>query len=158
MTQVIEQLKQRIEQLKDSLYKHYSIEVESRLSELERIVTILCSCKPINEDFESEWKRYCDSKGDGAVTMNIKDVAKHFVVWQKECNQKELQIAEEHGILTGMNMEREKMMKDAIICEVHQTNVDDIKLDSVEICSDGLILDNKKFKAGDKVKVIIIKE
>ena len=84
MTEVIEHLKQRIEELKDSLHRHYSIEVESRLSELERTVTILCSCVPINEDFESEWKRYCDSKGGGAVTMNIKDVAKHFSQWQKE--------------------------------------------------------------------------
>ena len=36
----------------------------------------------VSEDFESEWKRYCDSKGGGAVTMNIKDVAKHFAQCQ----------------------------------------------------------------------------
>lgn len=37
-----------------------------------------------SEDFESEWKRYCDSKGGGAVTMNLKDVAQHFAQWQRE--------------------------------------------------------------------------
>lgn len=36
------------------------------------------------EEFEQEWKRYCDSKGGGAVTMNVKDVAKHFADWQKK--------------------------------------------------------------------------
>lgn len=36
------------------------------------------------DKFESEWQRYCESKGGGAVTMNVKDVAKHFADWQKE--------------------------------------------------------------------------
>ena len=36
------------------------------------------------EEFEQEWKRYCDAKGSGAVTINLKDVAKHFAEWQKE--------------------------------------------------------------------------
>lgn len=37
--------------------------------------------EPASGDFESEWKRYCGSKGGGAITMNVKDVAKHFVQW-----------------------------------------------------------------------------
>ena len=28
--------------------------------------------------FELEWKKYCASKGDGAVTMNVKEVACYF--------------------------------------------------------------------------------
>ena len=29
-------------------------------------------------DFDLEWQRYCDFKGGGAITMNIKDMAQHF--------------------------------------------------------------------------------
>lgn len=36
------------------------------------------------DKFEIEWKKYCASKGGGAVTINLKDVAKHFAEWQKE--------------------------------------------------------------------------
>ena len=60
--------------------------------------------------------------------------------------------------IAAVELAREEMKKDAIECEVHQTEVEGIELDSVEICSDGLMLDNKKYKVGDKVKVIIIKE
>lgn len=42
------------------------------------------SQEPASEDFEQEWKRYCDSKGGGAATMNAKDAAKHFAQWQKK--------------------------------------------------------------------------
>ena len=42
------------------------------------------------EEFEKEWKRYCDSKGGGAVTMNVKDTAKHFAQWQKEQMMKDV--------------------------------------------------------------------
>lgn len=135
MEEVIEQLKQRIEELKDSLHKHYSIEVESRLSELERTVTILCSCASINEDFESEWKRYCESKGGGAVTMNVKDVAKHFAEWQKE-----------------------QMKKDAVNGEIEGDwrNQEDAPY-AIYAVSDSLPLDGE-IKYGDKVKVVIIKE
>lgn len=62
------------------------------------------------------------------------------------------------GFEAGAQWKEAQMMKDAIECEVHQTEVEGIELDSVEICSDGLMLDNKKYKAGDKVKVIVIKE
>ena len=36
------------------------------------------------EEFEQEWKRYCDSKGSGAVTMSIKDMAQHFAKYGYE--------------------------------------------------------------------------
>lgn len=58
----------------------------------------------------------------------------------------------------GAKWQKEQMMAKAIDCEVHQTNVAGIKLDSVEICSDGIMLDNTLYKEGDKVKVIVIKE
>ena len=37
---------------------------------------------PVSEEFESEWRRYTESRKDDvsghAVTMNIKDLARHF--------------------------------------------------------------------------------
>ena len=55
-------------------------------SELEALLTEFAEKlkESASEDFGSEWKRYCDSKGGGAVTMNVKDVAKHFAQWQRE--------------------------------------------------------------------------
>ena len=41
------------------------------------------------EEFEQEWKQYCDSKGGGAITMNLKDVAQHFARYGYEQAQKD---------------------------------------------------------------------
>lgn len=39
----------------------------------------------IREDFDEEWKRYMDSRKDDLsgriVTVNVKDVARHFAEW-----------------------------------------------------------------------------
>lgn len=88
------------------------------------------------EEFEQEWKRYCDSKGGGAVTMNIKDAAKHFADWQKE-----------------------QMMKEAIDSEVKWCNhgYPDFPIEDLAVL-DEIVLSKEKFQIGDKVKVIIIKE
>lgn len=82
--------------------------------------------------------------------------------WQKEKDQKELQIAEEHGILTGMNMEHEKLMKDAVDAVVSQVP-----------CANEIIFRNPAsvnywylpsemnrlgLNKGDKVKLIIVKD
>lgn len=42
------------------------------------------------EEFEQEWKRYCDSKGNGTITMNVKDVAQHFAKYGCEQAEKDL--------------------------------------------------------------------
>lgn len=89
-----------------------------------------------SEDFESEWSRYCDSKGQGVVTMNVKNVAKHFAQWQ-----------------------REQMINNAIdatidIIYTPTTWLPDIVYDTdklKDLCKD-------KFEQGDRVRVIIIKE
>ena len=85
--------------------------------------------EPASEDFESEWKRYCDSKGGGAVTMNIKDVAKHFAQWQKE-----------------------QMMKDAVEGRLGST------VTGSEQYVSAYAGYGEYGKDGDKVKLIIIKE
>ena len=85
------------------------------------------------EEFEQEWKKYCDSKGGGAVTMNVKDVAKHFAQWQREQMMKDAVNA--HIIAIGQN------------AVVKEDNDDDLRKCIIS-----------KFKDGDKVKVIIVKE
>lgn len=90
--------------------------------------------EPASEDFEAEWKRYCDSKGGGAVTMNVKDVAKHFAQWQKK-----------------------RMMKSAIEGYVSATIY--LAKHCPEDIAEIQVKDSKTAgKVGEKVKVIIIKE
>ena len=93
-------------------------------------------------------------------TENDDEFEAYFEIYNKEYSKGEYchETSFKWGFEEGSRWKREQMMKDAIECEVRQTEVEGIELDSVEICSDGLMLDNKKYKAGDKVKVIIIKE
>lgn len=64
----------------------------------------------------------------------------------------------EAGIKEGYRKCKEEMLKDATEAIVHQIEVEGIKLNGVEICSDGITLDESKFRNGDKVKIIVIKE
>lgn len=88
-----------------------------------------------NNNINKEIEDYRDWVHANNLSPTLAMTAHHFANWQKK-----------------------QMMKDAIECEVYQTEVEGIELDSVEICSDGLMLDKKKYKAGDKVKVIIVKD
>jgi len=72
--------------------------------------------------------------------------------WQKEKDQKELQIAEEHGILTGMNMEHEKLMKDAVVVSFIQ----DYKYKTPILTGD--IKNKFGLTTGQHVKLIIVKD
>lgn len=83
------------------------------------------------EEFESEWKRYCDSKGGGAVTMNLKDVAHHFAKIGYEQAQKDFRwhsieeslppYDEEVIALTDM-MHGKKLSSASCICYAHRPN------------------------------------
>ena len=81
---------------------------------------------------DEEWKRYMDSCKDDmsghAVTVNIKDVARHFAEWQKE-----------------------QMMKDAVEGEVVQDLKGRFHVKTNAV-SDIL------YHFGDKVKVLILKQ
>lgn len=76
--------------------------------------------------------------------------------WQKSQDQQIIELAEEHAMLAGMMQERERMMKNAIECEVHCAEVEGFELDTLQICPDGITLNSDDYKDGDKVKVIII--
>ena len=116
---------------------------------------------PDSPDFEAEWKWYVNSRKDdlrnNAVTMNVKEVAKHFAEWQKRQDDELLAIAHFDGVQSGKEAERKEMMKEAVegsvcilpggVAYVEEKDNDALKQ---------YILDN--FRAGDKVKLIILKD
>lgn len=112
------------------------------------------SQEPVSEDLEQEMDRYFETmqvlEHEYIFEDTFQRIAKHFTEWQKERDQKELQIAEEHGILTGMNMEREQMMKDAAEGQFDYNHIIVPYSELARVFPNG--------KDGDKVKVIIIKD
>ena len=125
--------------------------------------------EPESEDFESEWKRYCDSKGGGAVTMNVKDVAKHFAQWQKAQDAKSQENIDKLNALTDMDKTlkthyemgvrdtKRQLMKGAIECEIDYDYYDDLFFMDYTPTQENLVIRKKGLNMGDKVKVIIIK-
>lgn len=67
-------------------------EAEEVIAKVEDTIEKLGLLKeePVREDFETEWKCYCDAKGGGAITVNVKELARHFAAWQKEQIEKVL--------------------------------------------------------------------
>lgn len=132
-------------------------------SELEALLTEFAEKlkEPASEDLERCVVEQMEADGDvdDFVRRHIDDIASKYAQlgaqWQKERDQKELQIAEEHGILTGMNMEREQMMKDAIHCKVFWH--DGPLLDYTQEQQDD-VLEKIGAEVGDKVKLIIVKD
>jgi hypothetical protein len=130
-----------------------------------------------SEDFESEWKRYIDSKGGGAVTINVKDIARHFAHWQHgkdfdDLLQSEMEFPKEYyerGKADAMKEMketlqteyekgrfdmREEMMKDA----VETTIVNDWQYgkDPDHAIIPAIHQRIEGFNVGDKVKIIIL--
>ena len=66
-------------------------------------------------DFEAEWKWYVNSRKDdmrtNAVTMNVKEVAKHFAEWQKKQDDELLTIAHFDGVQSGKEAERKELLE-----------------------------------------------
>ena len=80
MTQ-IEQIKAEIER---RLVK-YDPDYTDAGQELQEMLAFIDSLPAESPDFEAEWKRYTASLRDdmrtNAVTMNVKEMAKHFAEW-----------------------------------------------------------------------------
>lgn len=129
---------------------------ETRKEALAILTDLGYECKlpqePASEDLERCVVEQMEADGDvdDFVRRGIDDIASKYAQlgaqWQRDHDQKELQIAEEHGILTGMNMEREKMMKDA----------EPIRFDCSLPCRAFKNLKAKGIQIGDKL--LIIKE
>ena len=94
---------------------------------------------PVSEDLEEEAEKYLEEHMDGGSATERsgfktwgKYIARHFAAWQKQ-----------------------QMMKDAISCEVEW--YDGLYLNFTQETLDE-VLSNKGIEAGNKVKVIIVKE
>ena len=87
----------RIQELKESLWKSYSVEKEARLSECERMLTII---NAIKEEFTSDeltseiqrWREHYIKVKEYGLQIDLRDVeaiANHFANWQKQQMKKD---------------------------------------------------------------------
>lgn len=118
--------------------------------------------EPVSEDLEKEIDKFfkdwgTDEINGGQYGINLdvrelKDIARHFVQWQKEQDQSTIELAEDHAMLAGMEKMKEEMMAKAVDggCFSYKNGFVHISCDVDERIT------NIKF--GDKVKLIIIKE
>ena len=123
----------RIQELKESLWSCYSVEKEARLSECERMLTII---NAIKEDFTSDdltseiqrWREHYIKVKEYGLQIDLRDVeaiANHFAIWQKQ-----------------------QIMKDAVDAFIYKGGIRLKEWPLPEKCGEHL----------DSVKVIIIKE
>ena len=156
-----EKIRDNIERRIETLQAEYK-EYEAKNSNACMIAIALCieECKLFlsfidsmqkertSEDLEEELEHFVKSYGS---MPTFGKVARHFANWQRQKDLREgldseaLPIAYLDGVEKGKAMMREQMMKEAVETEYW----------------DGSLFYNElreKFKGGDKVKVIIIKE
>lgn len=103
----------------------------------------------------SNWQKEQDENSSSSVDLESKDLSDlidklskrypevsfvklaRIVVaatkWQKSQDQQTIELAEEHAMLAGMMQERERMMKDAIECEVHYAEVEGVYNSKINI-------------------------
>ena len=98
----------QIEQIKAELQKRllkYDPDYTDAGQELQEVLAFIDSLPAESYDFEAEWERYSASRKDdmrtNAVTMNVKEVAKHFAEWQKKQDDELLAIAHFDGVQSG---------------------------------------------------------
>ena len=155
------EVKRRIINIKDYILQpNHDKRFEAVPEQLSYIIGFIDSMEeePTSEELEEEVSRWMKENCDDAGYFNQIEFARHFAEWQRKRDQETIELAEEHAMLAGMNKMEEEMMKNSIECTVLQSEVDGFKLNGVEICPDGIALDEAKFKIGDKVRVFIVKE
>ena len=126
------------------------------VSQLERVA----KKESASDEFEQEWKEYFKCRGDVA-TVNIKDLARHFVNWQREQDKQWLAEEHKHIFAKGRESMKEQMMKEAIEADVLEVSDDDYSIcghSHLELSVDEEYLYDRNLKDGDKVKLIIVKE
>lgn len=127
------------------------------LSNVQRIVK---DCKePVSEDLEEATNNYVLNVRKGyprvmdETDRYICNAFKAGAKWQKEQDKETIELAEDHAMLAGMEKMREQMMKDAIPANI-LTN----QYGNKYIQSWSGLKQYDKYKNGDKVKLIIIKQ
>ena len=106
-------------------------------------------------DFETEWENYFRYKGDMA-TVNIKDLAKHFVEWQKERDKQWLSEEHKHIFAKGRDSMKQQIMDNAVDGAYIKRN----KYTKTNVLNgfNRTCEEIQKFRDGDKVKIIIISD
>ena len=81
----------------------------------DKVLSFINSIKEesVGSDFETEWENYFRYKGDMA-TVNIKDLAKHFVEWQKERDKQWLSEEHKHIFAKGRDSMKQQIMDNAV--------------------------------------------
>ena len=116
----IELIKAKIERLKSELVRGacaagIAMETNCKEEAYNEVLAFIDSLPVECPDFEAEWKRYTASRKDdmrtNAVTMNVKEVAKHFAEWQKKQDDELLVIAHFDGVQSGKEAERKGLLE-----------------------------------------------
>lgn len=157
-----------VENLKKKVYYDIHDDYDGYVrNALDKVVSFVKSMQdePINEDFEKEVEKMWAQESKCRDTdytiaeltkQDYEDCARHFANWQK---QKDVEVLLNHakcidesykkGIKIGKAEMKQQMMKNAICTTMQEDDCGDIV---------PTIVNQKGFKVGDKVKIIILKE
>lgn len=130
--------------------------------------------EPVSDDLKGAAEEYADYNSrrwqeDGDIYYDhskIKDAFKAGAEWQSKRDQETIETAEDHAFLAGSNWQKEQMMKDAVGGEVCGRVYDHVNVRFPDELCKYLVPKNiahipadvTKYKVGDKVRVIIVKE
>ena len=114
----------------------------TRWAYVDDLFNVKDSEEPVSEDLDTEiaimWSKSChlnkerDKRIATLTSIEFTEIARHFAEWQKQ-----------------------QMLKDSVECTCHESEEGGINLFGVEILSDGLVLDNEKYKVGDELKFLL---
>ena len=115
-----------------------------------------------SEDLKEEIERWIKKKHFIFTEIDeIIETASHFAEWQKQKDQEIIELAEDHAMLAGMNKMKEEMMKDAVEGVVHHFPHDElaaVHYNDPKGTPMSIYVSSKGLSAGDRVKIIIVKE
>lgn len=114
--------------------------------------------EPASDDLEEElhsWMRKnCDDNG----FFNPLELARHFAEWQREKDDKHIGDLQWEAYLKGEQDTKQQMMKDALDGCVLLIVKSDTFSRNLFISTPQLYKELQKYKHGDKLKIIIVKE
>jgi hypothetical protein len=150
-----------------------NLSLGARIAMCEELLSFIDSLQeePVSEDLEEAADCYKDMITPEEVDdsehayyyetyteYQIADAFKAGAKWQKEQDQKTIELAEDHAMLAGMEKMKEQMMKNAVDSEavLNYYGINDKKYYAIG----NEEVDGEKYNLhdGDKVKLIIIKE
>ena len=175
MTDKVQKIREEVERLR-SLHqiKYQQLDADNSMSLVECGKRNLCNEllsfidslqeEPVSEELDEAIEKsfvYHDSRGDDFRSDKQIEIAyrqgfETGAKWQKEKDQKTIELAEDHAMLTGMNKMKEQMMKDATEVTVHIDAGNYPYIPQLELYD--YDKDVPLAKEGDKYKVVLIKE